>query len=80
MDKQSFIYFHSTAHKCSETGAKPWSEMTCALLTGKNSIYKTSFVMMTWNGWGRELHITNVHVLTTADVCHDERKGETKEK
>lgn len=36
--------------------------------------------MMTWNGWGKERHITNAHVLTTADVCHDERKGETKER
>lgn len=80
MGKQYSIYFQCIAYRCSEAGAKPWSDMTYALLTRKNSIYKTLFVMMTWNGWGKERHITNAHVLTTADVCHDERKGETKER
>lgn len=41
MGKQYSIHFHPTAHKYSETGVKLWSEMTHALVIGKNYIYKT---------------------------------------
>lgn len=66
MGKQYATQFHSSAHKCSETGVKPQGVMTYAHFIGKNiSTNITFFVVTTRDGWGTEMYITNDHVLMT---------------